>query len=549
MLEDAVIAWSKANKKHEAVEVFIYAREDVYLCEVVRGDPMKRVVEIRDGHRSALDFRPAVSDHIRYEPATGRISIATRAPRLREIYKRLLGSMLAGDETFFSDSSVCNLRPLQDQGAELFARLPPDILRVHVTELRWQRGGRDRLAVYGRDCFDVLDDLGARLSEGHVTEAKLKIYFVGDPPRADVVLRAPNRIEISGSGFRDEVIRRLLSEVGIRGSAPGSFAALDTWSLFPYRHHLGLWRQRLGSRCDASVGSGTLRAVILDGVAKPDAPPGTPELAVEQLPDGQRLGVSLEPPTLRTLTATDYSGYELNWAVVAQAIARAAGLSGPVRAVESWLWQVGQRTLGSAHVNVMLATRLPPAEAALVMKQHAGGTRPVLIVPQDCTCRPDITPIVRVDPFASAFTDVLPRVVSQLGLQHEVPVRLWCSEELVLDTTTGRAWFGDQELPSLAKQPFDFAVLVARGRGQVVPKNLLNDKLSPSRPDDATARQAKAAFLRAVKASYQDAGMPWPANAPDIFPSQGGGYLLNCSAYVHPPQNAPVSGSQPVAGQ
>lgn len=349
-LEDAVIAWSKANKKHEAVEVFIYAREEVYFCEVVRGDPMKRVVEIRDGHRSVLDFRPAVSDHIRYEPATGRISIATRSQRLRDTYQKLLGSMLAGDEAFFSDSNVCNLRPLQDHGAELFAqRLPSVILRVQVTELRWQRGDRDRLVVYGRDCFKVLEDLGARLSEGTVTEAKLRIYFVGDPPRADVVLRVPNRIEISGSGVRDEVIRRLLSEVGIRGSAPGSFAATDTWSLFPYRHHLGLWKQRLGLRFDASVVRGTLRAVMLASVASLDSPLGTPEFAVEQLPDGERLGVSLDPPTLRTLTATDYSGYELNWEVVAQGIAQAAGLSGPVRAVESWLWQVGQRSLLIRH--------------------------------------------------------------------------------------------------------------------------------------------------------------------------------------------------------
>lgn len=493
---------------------------------------MKRVVEIREGRRSILDFQPAVSDHLRYEPLTGRIAIATRSRRLRETYKRLLGDMLAGDESFFSDANVCNLRPLQVHGAQLFERdLPPEILRIAVTDLHWQRGDRDRLSVRGRDCFKVLDDLGARLHEGTLTDAKLRFFFAGDPPRADVLLRAPNRIEISGSGFRDELVRRVLSDLGILGAAAGSFASLDTWSLFPYRHHSGLWRQRLGTRFDAAIAGGVLRSITLESVAHPDTPDVPGQLTIERLPDGQRIGVSLDPPALRTLTPTDYLGYELNWNAVANAIVQATDLTGSPRAIEPWLWALGTRALGSADVCVFMAIRRPPPEAELVMAEHAGGARVVVVAPEDCTYRSGVFAIVKADPFGSTFDDVLPRIVTQLGLQHEVPIWLWCRQDLILDITTNRAWFRRRELASLALQPFKFAVALADARGRVVAKHLLNEQLSPSRPDDAAARQAKAAFVKALRSSHEVAGVPCPTE--DIFPSQSGGYFVNCSHYVH----------------
>ena len=152
-LKEAVVAWNKASKRHEAVEIFTYQRGDAYFCEVLRGDPMKRVIEIKGGRPAILEFRPAASDHIRYEPASGRVAIATRSGKLLDVYKEMLGSMLAGQADFFSDKNVCTLRPMQDHGAQLFEQFrPSEVHRVDVVELHWRRGDRRRTPVGHRLC-------------------------------------------------------------------------------------------------------------------------------------------------------------------------------------------------------------------------------------------------------------------------------------------------------------------------------------------------------------------------------------------------------------
>jgi hypothetical protein len=536
-LKETVSAWSKQNKKHEAVEIYVFHRGDTHFCEVVRGDPMKRVVEIRDGLPSILDFRPAVSDHISYEPASGRLSIATRSGRLREIYKTLLGTMLAGDASFFTDGNVCNLRPLQEHGKELFTQhRPPEVLRVDVVELHWRRGDRDRVSVYGRNCFDVLEDLGAQLREGFLSEAKLLIYFSGDRQRADVVLKSPNRIDISGSGKHDELIRQLLSEVGIRGAAAGSFASVDTWSLSPYRYSEPQWRQLLRSKFDSGVKDGWLRATELESVTHPDYPAHVGALSVQVLPSGERIGASLvDIPAVRTLSPTDYQGYELDWRAQANAIAQAMSLEGGVLSVEPWLWQLGQLSLGSSNVCVFLASRTPPEHAALTINHHAAGARPTLLIPDDCTCDVGVQ-IVKVRVPGGPFAEVVQRVVMRLGLQDELSPIHWRSEDLIIDARKGEAWFRRTRLTKLSpgSQPFKFAVSVARGRGRVLNKRELNDQLSPKNNDDYSAKQAKQAFIKAVESSFAAMGLQCPRDAREVFESRGGGYALKGSAFVFP---------------
>lgn len=535
-LKQAVLGWIKASKKHEAVEIFAYQRGSSYFCEVLRGDSMKRVIQMKDQRPALLDFRPAVSDHIRYEPASGRIAIATRSGQLLEVYRTLLGSMLAGKSEFFSDQNVCTLRPLQEQGSQLFDQhRPPEIHRVDVVELHWRRGDRDRVTVHGKDCFRVLREIGASLQEGELTEAKLRIAFAGHHPTTTVILKVPNRIDIKGIGIHDEVIRRLLSDVGIRGFARAAAVTDTTWSLFPYRLTGYQWRAIVGASFDEMVQGGRLRSVSLDHVTHPDHPAHTQALAVDALPNGTRVGISDDPAVpLRTLSPTDYLGYEPDWLVHLGHIASAMGLEGSVQMVETGLWHLGARSFEPAgSVCVFLAARSPSHQARLLLDQHSSGAQPLLLIPSDCTCAAPVKSL-KVGVFTGPFENLTQRLVETLGWKDQILPRIWAPEKLVIDTTRGIAWYGDQQLTHLRSDThaYKFAVAVIKAEGRVVAKATLNKLLSPAGTEDGIAKTAKSDFKKAVESSFTAAGKPVPLEAKNIFESRTPGYALNCSGRV-----------------
>jgi predicted acylesterase/phospholipase RssA len=313
------------TKKSEAIRVYAYERNGEWRCEVMRGDSVRRVVEIKDRRPEILNFRPAVADHLRYEPATGRLGIATRSPRLVQMYRELLGSMLATDRAFFSNENICTLRPLQQQGRSLFEQhRVPGIVRVDVVELRWRRGDRDKVWVTGPDCFKILDDLQARVQvEGELVQAKLLVWFAGAGRRGQVTITVPGRIEIN-AGAREQLVERLLDEVGLRGTFGPDSERLDLWSLHPWRQREDLWRRHLGAEAfDRLLRDKALRPARLEAVPHPDHPGLEGALATEDLDGSATIGVSDDPAiAVRTLTSSDVMGYELDVSRVATDIAR-----------------------------------------------------------------------------------------------------------------------------------------------------------------------------------------------------------------------------------
>lgn len=75
-LATAVKSWCAANAENADVFVSAYQRGDEWWYEILRGDPLKRVVEMRNSRPTILDYRPASSDLLRYDPKTGRHALA-----------------------------------------------------------------------------------------------------------------------------------------------------------------------------------------------------------------------------------------------------------------------------------------------------------------------------------------------------------------------------------------------------------------------------------------------------------------------------------------
>lgn len=196
-IENLVSKWCKENKKNEVVSIDIFHVNDFWFCNIVRGDAIKKVSEIKDRTQAELRYRPAVCDNIRLDPSTGRIGINCRSDKLISAYREIFGKILADKRDFFSGEKICSLEILRKNGPIIFDKHKPHDLRaVTVTELKWQRGGVDTVIAKGNDCFKIFNDLGVKLNIGQLIEAKLAFDFFGQPRFVRVSVKVPNRIYI-----------------------------------------------------------------------------------------------------------------------------------------------------------------------------------------------------------------------------------------------------------------------------------------------------------------------------------------------------------------
>jgi hypothetical protein len=533
-LEQAVKAWCKEHGKSQDVHVCMYERDGQHVCEVLRGDPVKRLIEFRDSRPGILNFRPATSDHLRYDPKSGRIGIATRSPNMAHMYREVAGTLLANDEAFFSGESICSLQPLQQHGRTIFERsLPPAIHRVDVTELQWRRES-DKLWVKGKDCFQVLIDLGARLNEGELIEAKLSIHFAGGGRRGLVSLKVPNRIDIH-AGVHERLVERLLDDVGIRGSFDSEAPLRDFWSLYPWSLPEDAWRRQIGDSFDDLVIDKTLKQVWLSTATHPNHPAARGALGVVQVAEHSTVGISDDPAIgLRTLTPSDYEGYALDVQALAKKVALGLQLEGKAHETSAGVWSLGTRALtSSVTVAVFLVTRQPSSDTSTLIQSRCKGTSPVLLIPHDCLCEIDL-PKVPVRLLTGSLEGLIRQVVVELDLQDLVPPPVWAAEDLIIDNKQGIAWYKKQELSELkhGTQAFKFALAVAKAQGRAISKDVLCQELSPARSDDDSAKEAKRAFITAVNRSFEKAKLPPPTDVSDIFVSRSGGYALKSSAVV-----------------
>jgi len=531
----AVQAWCKDRKTGEAVEIYVYERGGELRAEILRGEAIKRVIQIQKGHPTVLNFRPATADHIRLDPETSRLGIASRSARLLQGYREILGRLLANDEEFFAGENICTLRPLQERGSQLFElHRIPGIQQVDVVELRWHGDDRARIVVRGRDCFKVLDDLGARLNEGELVEAKLQLAFAGTRKRGHVSLKVPNRIDIK-AGTYERSVEQLLDEAGIRGSFGDEAERRNLWDLYPWRMPEGEWRRNLGTSFDNLLKQKVLRPITLEAVAHPDHPANPRALTVVALYPNTLVGISDDDAIhMRTLTPSDVGGYELDLAPLAGEMSKALSLEGAVREVVSGVWLLARLPLRQSQgLNLLLVGRRPLESDAAIIRNATQGSNCMLLVPTGCASGlgfPEIECSLPQGPYDC----VLERIVVQLALQNELSPPLWIRDDLILQEGQGRAWYRKVELTTLRvdSHPFKFASAVAKAGGRVVPRGELNELLSPSRTDGDVAKKAKLDFIKAVETSFERADVKCPPEARKIFGSRGGGYAIDVSARI-----------------
>jgi hypothetical protein len=546
-LKAEIERWCREHQKNDVVTVHAHYVNDEWYCHVVRGDAVRRVMEVKGQAVSPLQYRPAATDLLRYDPKTGRIGIATRYGQMTQGYRAVLGNCLAGDGQFFAGENVCSLKALQAHRGALFAedRLPRGILRIAVVDLLWRRGDRDKVWVKGQDCFRILDDLEAKLQEGEIVEARLSVAFATGGRNGLVTLKVPNIIDIK-AGRNEALVERFLDSSGLRGSFDDDGSPRTFWGLFPWRLKEAEWRRRIGSFFDDLVRRNTLRATTLSAVTHPEHPSAASALEVVEVVGGVAVGVSEDQaiPT-RVLTTSDTEAYALDASKLAQEIQHALGLQGTCRELTNGLWALGQRTFqAGSSIAVFLCLRPPAATAAAVMEGDAKGRGAAVLLYPECGYNPIALGVAVACRLPHGpFTDLLEKIVERLGLDAVLPANLWSSADLILDLGKGLAWYLGVPLTGLGAEThaFKFAVAIAKARGNVVSKQDLNTLLSASRTDDETAKKAKSSFLKAVEGSYATNGRECPPGYKQLVAQKSGGYALQGTVKLITPVNGALA--------
>ncbi|MGC4052854.1 MAG: hypothetical protein QM757_26300 [Paludibaculum sp.] len=536
-LRNEILRYCQEADLGDHVQVRAFEDDGAYVFNVIRTHRTKKPLAVTRGSagRARIEYRPVHGDVLRYEAPVGRLRIAARAATMVEFYRRTLGAVLFGDESFFDGAPVCSLRVLQDHGRGALERHGVfGIARVWMTECLWERGDRNLYQIRSADCFRSIDELNLPLAEGELIQAKLKLEVIGRSTRPVTVnIRIPSRIEVSRKAH-EALVEKFLDAVGIRNAAlksPGS----DFWSLHPWRHPVSVWRSVFGTHTDALIESGVLATVQLDSVPHPEHSSAGRALRAHAVPPGSFYGISeaAEMPS-RSLSATDLDGLELVPEKFRLHLRSRLEIS---NGASQWdrgeLLDLGQIDIGGERLHVMYALRQPSTGVGDRVRARAGGAHPVLLIPSSQTNASELAKVILGSVYPSR-TEVVRGAIHACGLADRVPAIHIAPDDarLVVDTHCKKVWVDGVEITGLApgSHPFRFVELMARATAPLDSQEL-SAQLSSSRGDeDVTTRQAKSKARQLIRESMSAAGRSLNE---DPFPPAGiGSYRCALPAFV-----------------
>ncbi|MGE3342798.1 MAG: hypothetical protein AB7L71_05115 [Vicinamibacterales bacterium] len=537
-LERELLDYCKVQDLGEHVQVRASRDDDgTVRFQIMRSHSTKTPLAVIHGlpGRAPIKYRPVHSDLLRYEEGLGRLRITVRAASMVEVYRRLAGRVLFGDDNFFDGAPVCSLQVLLEDGrAALNRHQVYGVGKVWMTDCIWERGDGQRLTIHASDCFDAITGLNLNLAEGELLQAKLKMHVTGRSARPLIVeIRTPSRIKVS-QPQHEILANEVLEAIGIRNAR---FAANDKnlWSLFPWRQPSAAWRGVFGKATDALVAAGALKTIQLDAIAAPGHPGAGRVLQAEPVSRGDFLGVSAmaEIPS-RTLSATDLDGFELDTEAFQAYLRGALGLSGNVTKPSiDGLLDLGVLDLGGYDVRLTYALRQPPSNAAAVVKERTpAGTLSTVLMPTGSDELAGL-PCLILDQPVPAKNTLIRALATKLNLTDKLPVVVTAPESaiLIVDRPKGVVWFQGIEVVELKKDThqFQFVELLATNQYSVVSHEEIAKQINEYRDDPGqVARTAKRKACKAIRDAVQNAG----GTCDDPFKAESGGYRLTVRAHV-----------------
>jgi hypothetical protein len=198
-------------------------RQFVYFL-LHHGASLQRMATHADsGDTSSLLVRPAVTDIVRYEPATGNLGIyLQRHSRwLADALRATFSNIIFKHKDLFTAEQQVHLDVLQTYGrAALDCSGYPNLAHIRFVELEAHFPHSGKLIFKSDDVFDFLDQRDMDLEDLPTpTAAKLKVKMTQGGERT-VTLKTPNAAIYQRVGD-DDALAEFLHEQGFTAIAPG----------------------------------------------------------------------------------------------------------------------------------------------------------------------------------------------------------------------------------------------------------------------------------------------------------------------------------------
>lgn len=234
-MESALDEWFTKHKCGGNSKVFVYPAVDEVWFLVRHGDTYKRESAVEGYKSKGLFFRPEAFDVACYVPSTGELRIHAKSKAARDLYRRELGMLIAGDPRHFPGDDKYTLDPLMEEGQRaLYCRDITGVDSIILSSLRVKRRGvltRSYHVDYSAEnvFFIFMEDLERLNERDTLIKAKFTVKFSdSDKPRS-VTLYPPNKVQVcrdSDTALVETWLRKRGFVIGIRAEHDGTDGVL-----------------------------------------------------------------------------------------------------------------------------------------------------------------------------------------------------------------------------------------------------------------------------------------------------------------------------------
>lgn len=198
VLERDLNHWFESMQQGRGCRVYACHRNDGIWFVVWHGAHYRREGCIEHGESSCICYRPERYDVLIYQPATDELQISAGTRGEREIYRKLFGRHIFGDDNHFPGTAKYTLDPLKTDGerALVCSDVPGmECVRLYRLELCIDGPLRSMETVEAEDVFAAInaDDIIIS-SRARFSEAWFRIKFVDSRIPRVVSLRPSNMI-------------------------------------------------------------------------------------------------------------------------------------------------------------------------------------------------------------------------------------------------------------------------------------------------------------------------------------------------------------------
>jgi len=196
VLERDMDRWFEGKKRGGNCRVFSFPKGGEVWFLVRHGEPYKREGSIENGQSSSVFYRPEKHDVLVYVPATGEIRMNARSKGEKDLYRRMFGFHLFGDEKFFPGNSKYSLEPLRRDGAESLVCTDVegiDWIRLKQIEYFWGGPEREKEIRKAEDVFAALSRRdGAIPRKAALLRASFLVKFSNSKTPRTINVKPPN---------------------------------------------------------------------------------------------------------------------------------------------------------------------------------------------------------------------------------------------------------------------------------------------------------------------------------------------------------------------